>query len=132
MKKHSKTNLLILMFTFFFIQSATSISVQSTSETYPINLRGEFITGDLRSGGDIITAEIQDGVIVVSFNKDIGNLITSITYETYNSVYEATVNTSLQQQMLIPLSGFVFGTYVIKFSNEKGEICGEFNILDPN
>lgn len=128
MKKQFVANLLILGFILFFAQSATTISVQAITETDPINLMGEFRTGGLRSGGDIITAEIQDGVLIALFHKDVGDLIVTITNEAYNTVYEATVNTSVQQQIQIPLSGFMFGTYIIKFSNEKGEIWGEFEV----
>lgn len=130
MRKHFVTSLL-LGFILFFAQSATFASIpdiQAITETDPINLRGEFRTGGLRSGGDVITAEIQDGVILALFHKDIGNLLITITNEAHGTVYEVTVNTSVQQQVLIPLAGLPLGTYTITFSNGRGEMCGEFEI----
>ena len=130
MRKHFVTNLL-LDFILFFAQSATIIStpeVQAITETDTINLRGEFRTGGLRSGGDVITAEIQDGVILALFHKDVGELLITITNEAGNTVYEATVNTPVQQQLFIPLAGLPSGTYTIAFRNGRGEMWGEFEV----
>ena len=129
--KHILINLFccIVFFSLFAFQSQ-AIEIPSTiAETEdPIFLEGLLQTGDLRSGGDVITAELQDGVIMALFHKDVGSLLVTITDEAHGTVYETTVNTSVQQQLLIPLSGVPFGTYTITLSNERGEMRGEFEI----
>lgn len=101
---------------------------RSQGGTSEIVLIGKFETGGLRSGGDVITAEIQDGVILALFHKDVGELLITITNEAGNTVYEATVNTPVQQQLFIPLAGLPSGTYTIAFRNGRGEMWGEFEV----
>lgn len=109
-------------------QSESFLLSRQPTTTDPIYLIGEFETDGLRSGGDAITAEIWGDAIAVAFHKDVGNLLVTITDEAHGTVYETTVNTSVQQQLMIPLSGLPSGTYTIAFSNERGEMRGEFEI----
>ena len=62
------------------------------------------------------------------FHKDVGNLLVTLTNDTGDTVYEVTVNTSVQQQALIPLSGLPSGIYTITFSNNFGSMYGDFEI----
>ena len=101
---------------------------KTITETNKIDLRGKFETGGLRSGGDAVTAEIQGNVIVAMFHKDIGNLLITLTNGVGDTVYEATVNTSVQPQEFIPLSGLPSGIYTITFSNNSGSMYGDFEI----
>ncbi len=98
-------------------------------ETEPVDLKGELDPGPgLRSGGDVITAEVQGSVIMALFHKDVGNLLVTLTDGVGETVYEATVNTSVQPQAFIPLSGLPSGIYTITFSNSFGSMYGDFEI----
>ena len=98
-------------------------------ETEPVDLKGKLDPGPgIRSGGDVITAEVQDNVIMALFHKDVGNLLVTLTNGMGDTVYEATVNTSVQQQAFIPLSGLPSGIYTITFSNNFGSMYGDFEI----
>ncbi|MEA5062107.1 MAG: DUF3244 domain-containing protein [Proteiniphilum sp.] len=98
-------------------------------ETEPVDLKGKLDPGPgIRSGGDVITAEVQDNVIMALFHKDVGNLLVTLTNGTGETVYEATVDTSVQQQAFIPLSGLPSGIYTITFSNNFGSMYGDFEI----
>lgn len=104
------------------------ISSQNAGDTNPIILEGELDTGSIRSSGDAIMAEVQGNVIMALFHKDVGNLLVTLTNGVGDTVYEATVNTSIQEQAFIPLSGLPSGIYTITFSNERGAMCGDFEI----
>ncbi len=60
--------------------------------------------------------------------KDVGNLLVTLTNGVGETVYEATVNTSVQQQAFIPLSGLSSGIYTITFTNGWGAMYGDFEI----
>lgn len=98
-------------------------------ESEPIDLEGELYLGPgLRSGGRVVTAEVQGSVILALFHKDVGNLLITISDDAGNTVYEATINTSIQQQVFISFSGLSSGIYTITFSNNFGSMYGDFKI----
>ncbi|OJV79302.1 MAG: hypothetical protein BGO34_02415 [Bacteroidia bacterium 44-10] len=98
-------------------------------ETEPVDLKGDLDPGPgIRSGGDVVTAEVQGNVIMALFHKDVGNLLVTLTNGMGDTVYEVTVNTSVQQQAFIPLSGLPSGIYTITFSNNSGSMYGDFEI----
>lgn len=108
--------------------AAPDIDGKTINKTDPIDLRGEFRTGGLRSGGDAVIAEVQGNVIMAMFLQDVGNLEVTLTNSMGDTVYEATVNTSVQQQVFIPLSGISSGLYTITFGNNLGSMYGNFEI----
>lgn len=101
-------------------------------ETEPVDLKGDLDPGPgLRSGGDAaatVTAEVQGNIIIALFHKDVGNLLVTLTNDTGDTVYKMTVNSSVQQQAFIPLSGLPSGIYTITFSNNSGSMYGDFEI----
>ena len=98
-------------------------------ESEPIDLEGELYLGPgLRSGGKVVTAEVQGSVILALFHKDVGDLLVTLSDDSGNMVYEATINTSIQQQVFIPFSGLSSGIYTITFSNNFGSMYGDFEI----
>ncbi|WP_160150091.1 DUF3244 domain-containing protein [Parabacteroides sp. Marseille-P3160] len=98
------------------------------TETDPIDLEGKFNTGGLRSVVDPIIAQKQGNVIYITFIKQLGDILIALTDSENNQVYNVTVNTSVQQELIIPLSGLPEGVYTITFSNEKGMMYGDFEI----
>ena len=102
---------------------------QGILDTESIDLKGDLDPGPgLRSGGDAVTAEVQGNVIMALFHKDVGNLLVTLTNGMGETVYEATVNTSVQPQAFIPLSGLSSGIYTITFTNGWGAMYGDFEI----
>lgn len=125
--------MLMAGFVLFFTQSATAIpgsEERTVTETDPIDLKGELDPGSgLRSGGDVITAEVQgSSAIMATFHRNLGNVLVTLTNGQGDTVYVVTVNTSVQQQAFIPLSGLLPGIYTITFSNEHGALYGDFEI----
>ena len=110
------------------LYGVTFVSSQNTGDSNPIILEGDLKTGSLRSCSDAVSAEVQGNIIMILFHKDVGNLLITLTNDMGNTVYDATVNTSVQQQAFIPLSGLPSGIYTITFSNGSGALWGDFEI----
>ena len=98
------------------------------TETDPIDLIGNFNPGGIRSAGDPIIAQKQGNLIQVTFLKQLGDLLITLTNSENNQVFSVTVNTSVQQEFIVPLSGLPEGVYIITFSNERGTMYGDFEI----
>jgi len=98
-------------------------------ETDPIDLIGDLDPGPrLRSISDLVTCELQGNIIISMFHMNVGNLLVAITNNTGDAVYNTMVNTSIQNQLFIPLLGLPSGIYTITFSNESGQLSGDFEI----
>jgi Protein of unknown function (DUF3244). len=124
-----KQRMIILVFFAIILPFAISGEENTNGRTdSEILLKGEFDTGGIRSGGDAVTAEVQGNVIMALFHKDVGNLLVTLTNGVGDTVYEAVINTSVQQQAFIPLSGLPSGIYTITFSNNFGSMYGDFDI----
>jgi hypothetical protein len=108
----------------------SAVDGKTITGTDNIDLKGEFITGGLRSAGNgnTVTAEVQENAIIVTFHKNLGNVKVTLADSTGDTVYEVTVNTSVQQQVFISLSGLPSGVYTITFSNSLGVMYGDFEI----
>ncbi len=101
---------------------------EQVQETSPINLKGEFKKGGLRSGTDPIVVELQGGsTLYTYFQKDLGTLAVTIVGEE-GQVFYTTVNTTSQSVLIIPLTGLPAGSYTITFSNEYGYMTGVFDL----
>lgn len=93
-----------------------------------INLEGEFRTGSVRSAADPIIAFLEGtSQIAVHFNTNIGNVAISITDQSGNVVYSDTVNSQVGS-VSIPLSQLTSGNYTIHFTNNHGNMWGDFLI----
>lgn len=98
-------------------------------ESEPVDLEGDLDPGPgLRSGGRVVTAEVQGNVVLALFHKDVGSFLVTISDDVGNTVYEVMINTSVQQQVFIPISGLDSGAYIIIFNNNFGMMYGEFEI----
>lgn len=131
MKKHFVLLMILAGIILFLTEATTAFPKgegRTITETDPIDLTGEFKTGGLRSGGDAITAEVQGSTIVATFHKDLGNVFVTLTDIMGDQVYVAVVNTSIQSQAFVPLSGLPSGIYTITFSNDLGAMYGNFEI----
>lgn len=130
-----KVLLSVLFIGWLFFSSALSSGItayngsEEITETDPIILEGELETGSgLRSGVDPVTCELQGNIIKSTFHKNVGNLLVTLTNYTGETVYETIVDTSVQPQVIIPLSGLPSGIFTITFSNGSGYLYGDFVI----
>ncbi|MCE5179360.1 MAG: DUF3244 domain-containing protein [Porphyromonadaceae bacterium] len=105
-----------------------ALSGESAINDSGIALEGEFRTGGFRSGGDAVTAEVQGSTIIATFHKNLGNVSITITNGSGGIVYEAMVDTSIQPQVFISLTGLPQGIYIINFSNGLGSMYGDFEV----
>jgi len=105
-----------------------ALSGESAINDSGIALEGEFRTGGFRSGGDAVTAEVQGSTIIATFHKNLGNVSITITNGSGDIVYEAMVDTSIQPQVFISLTGLPQGIYIINFSNGLGSMYGDFEV----
>jgi len=94
-----------------------------------IDLRGNLTAGKQRTSVPPIQVFITDWLIEVDFNATLGTIVISIYDETDSTVYLQSVNTYDGQQILIDITSFEEGEYLIEFVNSKGEyLCGSFVI----
>lgn len=118
----------------FITQSFTTIpgyEGKIAAKTVQIDINGDFDSGQgLRSGGDIITAELQGGVIMALFHRNIGIIQVTLTNDGGDTVYEVIINTSIQQQLFIPISGLPSDVYTISFNNNLGAMYGDFHYIN--
>ena len=61
----------------------------------------------------------------ISFNLSLGKVVVSIVSITGTSVYQGTVNATAGTQLPIDTTGWTNGTYIIRITDEDGEILGE-------
>ena len=106
--------------------------VSTNRRIRPIDLEGHFESpGQMRS--DVIfmapiTAEQQGDMLLVHFQETVGVVQVIITDKWGDSVFTETIDAAMQPSLTISLAGLPSGSYVITFSNENGELRGEFKI----
>ncbi|MDO5665403.1 MAG: DUF3244 domain-containing protein [Bacteroidia bacterium] len=104
------------------------LSVNEQNSSNKIKMQGNIKTrGGFRSGTDPIVVEQQGTTLSILFQKDVAILLISII-GLQGEVYVATVDTSTQSTLIVPLAGLPTGNYTITFNNERGMIWGEFMI----
>ena len=93
-----------------------------------IDFSGTFPTGSTRSLITPIQAFVNDQTLEVDFNSTVGNVVVSIYDETGNVVYQQSVNGTAGQPLLIDVSSFDAGNYVIEIQNAQTDLFGSFEI----
>lgn len=125
----NKQQMIILIFSAFLLPFTVLSEGNSNEENNSkIVLEGSIKTGTLRSGGDAISVEIQGNMIMATFHRDLRNVQVTLTSDTGVTVYEGSVNSSVQTQAFIPLSELQPGEYTVTFSNNLGSMSGFFEI----
>ena len=125
MKTQNLTAIYAIVAVTMLTLTTSFVSVESETGSI-IDLEGDLRKGGLRSGGDPITAEQFDSYIAVTFNMNLGDIDISITDNMNDQLYNVSVNTLVQQQVNIPISGLAAGCYTITFSNWRGMMDGCF------
>lgn len=88
-----------------------------------IDLKGQLATN---AGPDDVVAYVDDAAVYVYFNQNFGNVSVDLFNDTSGLIYSTVVNTSVQQVLVIPLTGAPSGTYTIELNTVIGHAEGEF------
>jgi hypothetical protein len=103
-----------------------NICSQSKKE---IELKGDLPGVSTKSAIRPIQAFIDTSELEVDFSYNLGDIDVVIYSEDGNTVYERSVDTSEEDQLLIDLSVLEPGIYEIRFINTEGQFMyGEFEI----
>ena len=73
-----------------------------------------------------IEAYADENYVYIYFHRSFGNVSLSLYNATGLLVYSDVVNTTVQQTVIIPITGTVDGTYTLVLENVNGYIEGEF------
>lgn len=77
-------------------------------------------------GPNAIEAGATEDAVYIYFNQSFGNVSIAIYSNTEGLVYSTVVDTSVQQLVVIPLTGAANGTYYVELNNASGYAEGEF------
>lgn len=98
--------------------------IDNPPDYLPLELVGQL---DYNTGHDDIEAYVDGNNVYVYFHRDFGYVSISLYNETGLMVYSNVVNTSVQQTVIIPISGTSDGTYTLMLENAFGILEGDFN-----
>lgn len=88
-----------------------------------IELRGSLAFG---VGPNAIEAGYNENSVYIQFNQNLGYVDVTIYNPSGLTVYSDVVNTAVQQQVIVPITGLVDGVYTIVLENATGYADGEF------
>lgn len=74
----------------------------------------------LSSGPDAINAGIGEDAVYIEFNQNLGNVTISLYGESGALVYNAVVNTGVQQLVIIPINNEPGVSYTLELNNAAG------------
>ena len=123
MKKHIKTLLILLCLLETTFSVAISPYDTDPPEQTTIELRGLL---DANAGPNDILAYVDANAVRIVFNRSFGNVSISIYNATGTLFYSDTVNTAVQQHVIIPFITSSSGTYTLILENATGYADGDF------
>lgn len=82
------------------------------------------------AGPNAIEAGYNNNSVCIQFNQNLGYVDVTIYNPNGLVVYNDVVNTAVQQQLVIPITGFVDGIYTIVLENATGYVDGDFEKTD--
>ena len=105
------------------------VSIVNVEDNVPtgfeiIELKGDLMLG---IGPNAIEAGANRKSVYIHFNQSFGNVNISIFNATGSLCYSGVVDTTVQQTVIIPISGSSEGTYNVVLDNANGYAEGEFN-----
>lgn len=89
-----------------------------------IELQGELMYS---VGPNAIEAGASKEAIYIEFKQSCGNVDIFIYNENGLQIYGTTVNTSVQQMLIIPIVNITYNSFTVMLSNASGCADGEFN-----
>lgn len=118
---HTRFIILICLCTLFIKATCKSSDPPSTSEQ--IHLHG---TLDFSISQDNVEAFVDENAVYVCFRRSFGYVTVSIYNPTGLTIYCSVVNTTVQQQLIIPISLNNEGIYTLVLENATGYADGDF------
>lgn len=108
------------------IERASIINIEDNVPTgYEIiELIGDLLYG---TNPNAIDAGANRNSVYLHFNQSFGNVNIKIYNATGSLCYSGVVDTTVQQTVIIPISGNNDGTYAVVLDNANGYAEGEFN-----
>ena len=73
-----------------------------------------------------IIAEANEEAVYIQFNQNFGNVSISLYNPNGLLIHNSVVDTSVQQQVIIPIQSNVDGTYTLVLENATGYVEGDF------
>ena len=107
--------------------AATSEPSDPPTTAEQIELRGKL---DTNASFDDVEAYVDGHYVYVIFHRDFGYVSVTLYNPTGLTIYNNVVNTAVQQQVVIPVSGFSEGTYTLVLENVTGYADGDFEVED--
>ena len=97
-------------------------------DNLPTGYEEIILMGDLMMGNGPrpIIAGANDNSIYIHFNQSFGNVNILIYNAMGGLIYNNVMDTSMQQTMIIPVSGTFSGTYSVVVNNANGYAEGDF------
>lgn len=110
------------------VSSPKAISLGIETKEIPhgsdeIYLQGSLV---LNSGPNAVEAGYNENSVYIQFNQNLGYVDVTIYNPSGLTVYSDVVNTAVQQQVIVPITGLVDGVYTIVLENATGYADGEF------
>ena len=119
---NAKKLLVLLLF-------AVSLSgVSSTTDPPPTGADRIELMGllDINHGPNDVEAFADQNFVYIYFHQVFGVVCVSLYNEAGMMIHNDVVNTAIQQQLVIPITGLVDGVYTVVLENATGYADGEF------
>lgn len=98
----------------------------SSASKKSVRLRGDWKHNSINSVSDPVQAFLNEQALEIYFFANVGTVEVSVERNN-ETLYQQDVDTADDKQVLIDLSAFESGSYVLKIVNDKGGcITGEF------
>lgn len=94
-----------------------------------IVLQGNLLLG---IGPNAVEAGYNENSLYIQFNQNLGYVSVIIYGPNGLIVYSDVVNTAVQQQVIIPITGFIDGVYSVVLESVTGYADGEFEKNNSN
>lgn len=73
-----------------------------------------------------ISANLTETDLIVDFSTPVGTAVVSVVDESGNVVYQTTVDTFIDSEVIIPVDGLNSGNYSLKISYDSTNLIGDF------
>ena len=107
---------------------ASPVIINELQEFFPNDAERIELLGTLAFGNNpnAIIAEANEEAVYIQFNQNFGNVSISLYNPNGLLIHNSVVDTSVQQQVIIPIQSNVDGTYTLVLENAAGYVEGDF------
>lgn len=103
---------------------ATCESADPPAAAEEIHLHGIL---HLNAGPNDVMAYVDSNTVYIYFNQNFGIVNVTLYNPLGATIYNGVVNTAVQQQVTIPITFTLEGTYTVVLENTFGYVDGDFN-----